>query len=471
MWLEFTLKRSEKGVHMWLTSRNTAIASCVLAIAGLLVPGVFAQDSDLNSFRKPGKADSHPSAKFRARIAIYLVPPIDSRELDQYVQYLNLSDAQRIAIKDLFRQYRQDDEALREQELPALREQSMRLAEGGPVARQGLAAAEAREDLFAARNRFMDRLATLENEFFASWQPILSEAQAEQLYFVQLRRARVRNSVPRAQYPASGIDLVQLIYEEQASNGPLLQRDAEEFETALQAYDVELTPLCEKRAKAWLDAKNKSTLAFAQVPVHLEPTDPKRRAAVKDALAARKRAYSKAVRIEQRIVGLNERYLDLFCHALKPADAERLRQRYQRTAYPRVYPIDEDMAPILVAALELPTLTSDQKEDLTDVLNAYRLERDRYARRMVMAVNEMEGEFARTNAGLPGSRSEMRKKLTENRENRREAARQALMQMRAILNEAQFGTVKSQQNIPDIPEPRQPGQPTNILDARENVSQ
>lgn len=258
--------------------------------------------------------------------------PVTEHEVDMLAVFVRASDAQNALIQKYFAEYRErmaDAWAADTAEMWQMSSAAARSEEGTPerVARF--------RELTHEADRVDQRLAQLDEGFFANVQAILADPQVRGLDRSRLLRQRMAHRASGEWYAGSNIDLSLLYFRwEESDAGELVAADAR-VDAVLVEYEVALTPLVVALVREGSAANVKRAANLVRLrEIHGDTSEPSA------LLQERRAAATRCVEVGKRIHDLNVRTLEAM-HPLLPEPASiALRESFFAGAYPVVHAVD-----------------------------------------------------------------------------------------------------------------------------------
>jgi hypothetical protein len=346
-------------------------------------------------------------------------PVLGTQELETYTDLLVLSEAQHAAVMALHEKYIEEDWAYRVEVIAPIWERAARIYRRNYHSE--VEKAETAASMYEEHARAVARLLTIEEQFFAEIEAILSDQQLLAMQRVRLRRERARTRMSFAPFPGAMFDIVFALAALERQEFDVEPKDPERFDDLLLEYEYELTPLFKLRVASHEALRTRADMLFAErqdiarpalrdaivraeekadVPVTqmtfeevLAYWDPAARAEVEELRRKERRLTRRNTRIVRRIHDLNARFVDLLAAELRPETGDELIRAFREQAYPRVFPDPFDLGPVLAAAEEIEPLSSDQRSDVIALAIMYDAEHGLISDQMIERLLEWKTDI------------------------------------------------------------------------------
>jgi hypothetical protein len=305
------------------------------------------------------------------------------------------------------------------------------------------------DDLAPLYRSAFDAIRALEDAFFDDMRVAVGGEGRNEI-IERLRRSRMRemyiqpgeNAIMFGGTKVGGVDVVELVRE--------LELDVAQRESVrpiLERYERESLALLERRWEAGFDLQKASMrLTFA---IRSQESDGSFEPMAYQQLQQEiVQPASKRFDDADAAVGqLNRSVLAELRDALPRAQAQALRQAHDRKAFPRIYDDPVNVDEELTAALELPDLTTEQRDQLRNLAAGYRPEYEEACHQMV----ELKSEHGRSMTSIQTNEwqdmQEYFQQMQKLQFERNELNFRTINRMKAILNEDQI------KRIGGLPEP------------------
>jgi len=287
---------------------------------------------------------------------IYAVPCIPEESWELCTWMINPSDPQRKLMEALYDQYRKDDWQFRKEKVQHLWNVSAAL-----VAERGWKVQAAPVEEFIRLVRAAEDLesvtTSMEEALFTQVESVVAEEQRPRWARARVMRDRERNCALASRYPKSHIDLERMYWETIAAAGVIAPNADADLEALLQEYSAAAGPLnreLDRRFRAEIAPSMRRNVEIATLNVASLGLKEK------EALREHGRDLRRpALAVARSLLEVNERFLDRFCDALSAEGAIVLRDRFQRMAYPVVFPNPFDLAGLMAALESCPDARSE----------------------------------------------------------------------------------------------------------------
>ena len=293
----------------------------------------------------------------------YFPPPINSDDLERYVELLTLAPHQRAALEDPFEQYQSDCSAVRQDEVAQF------IADRDSQWKDPELDGRTRRQFLRRCMTLRSRLATMDDQFFFVMEETLGDGvTTESIQRLKLLRQRAIALAPIRR--SSGvtheieIDLTQLVRRVETS-----EEERSALESIIIGYEAALTPSLNRLAQ----------MIIERYFVLADPEDYTRQ---------RIRIIHRAI----DVIDLNRRWLKTMVATISSEAGQQLRAAYQRAAYPGLVPDYMGAHRTFAAAMELHDLTDDQRAALAAQRDAYVAEHAAITERLIQIVDRLRRE-------------------------------------------------------------------------------
>lgn len=374
-------------------------------------------------------------------------PPILPEDIEYYAALLKLDEDQRVILDSLYDSYRDRFLDTREEHTALIRAatDSTRDQADDDDPRSRFAH---REAIDAARDAALDAIRAVDAAFFDDIAlAVLTTDGGDAMQ--RIRDARERSAYLRSMTRGanvrfrggpgggrvrmgSGLGAIDLSAIARELNLHLEAPEA--FDQTLRRYETDLTPLLRQQYEAdRAIRKAMSELRMADGEVE------DRRDRFRAMREVIERMGDRSREARQAIESLNQGTIDTLIDALDAEHARQYRHTYLRQAYPDIFNDDDAAGPQFVAALELASLTPSQRTRLREAQLAYQQQYQALSQQMVdthdreLQAEEDPDDRRAARIARDSARAELERLEFE----RREINERALLQLRAILSDAQ----------------------------------
>lgn len=287
--------------------------------------------------------------------------PITSEDLDEYSSLLSITGEQRQAIEIAFQKYLKECSEIAQDDIArfsAERRASLRDLEQVFDARvhrkYHRRCLAIRSSLELLDNQFLDQLnSQLPEDQQSRMQHVRQLRQRDRFRWTILRGGRVRHEAT--------IDLTRFI-----KTIDLSTADHKALEPVMQAYDAALTASVLRYGSAGVER----WLLFG------DPQEEEDR---------RRKTIEKGI----KIIRVNRRWLATMVSVLTPQTAAKLKDTYLKEVYHGIYPDFENAHLKFNAALEIQTLSDDQKAVITVQRDAYIIQHTQLTEKIIAIISKM----------------------------------------------------------------------------------
>lgn len=343
-----------------------------------------------------------------------LPDPISSAELTRYMNRLKLLEPQRQAAATFLDQYKGQFKQLRDNEIEKFME-SMRKMQGSSMG--GMPKRAELEALLKDRDRLMTRIQALDDAFFGSLQPLLTEEQMSLLPRARMARERERHKAQQMMPFMGGanVDLSTIIEDLE-----LTSEERAAVDSVLVGYEARLTRsakgLYQATTEMWLDIfKALEERGFGNQDDFSNPET------AKAAMEAMQQIWAEVTKKMQATAGeisdLNKQTYRGLASLLAKKPARQLRNRFYQRAYPQAFwNMQGDQ--MFERALKINDLTGEQRAGIEAARDQYEAASDRVVDEMIELIEKFQADFSIFDGGgawqaQEEKMSEKRVKLTE----------------------------------------------------------
>jgi hypothetical protein len=325
----------------------------------------------------------------------FLPGRINQRDLNAYATKLKLADEQRPVLDQLHREYSEKYQEIQNTDIGALNQaqQSMWKYDEATQTSSG-PTPELIERAYKLRVAAMEKIAQADQSFFDDVEAaLLNPEQAHLMAGVRLARERQRYAAVQhgwmmwggGETNESGIDLNALLQRRQLDAATL-----QAIDSILADYDKSATPIFAKRYQAALN------LQRAQEQWQAESYAASRSEGGYAALSLRfteimGEASRASSQVNAELAQVNRKTLESLTAALPDDAAYELRSEFNRLAFPNIHNDPGALDRKLNQALKLETLTTDQRQRLSDLAAEYRPAYAAFCEQMIAASSGSEG--------------------------------------------------------------------------------
>lgn len=347
--------------------------------------------------------------------------PISSRDLQKYVQRLELDSDQRLAVAELHQQYLAEFRELRENEIQAFVDRMTALET------DMMPEAKVVKELLDRRRRVMSLIEETDKRFLESIEDLLTRDQLPLLESVARSRAKTRLSDSEFSFGGTApVDLGEILDELDLSDeekalvaDARVQYEIASLNAVREVHDLTMTTILRLLEKL-------EDMGFDQSSME----DPAQMAGMFEAMqTAMQEVSGDAVKAGQRLKDLTRRSADEIAELLPPAPGKRMRQAYMEAAYPEVYPDRSAASPYLDAALGLQDLDDSLRRSVTDLTERYHDAHDRLCKSMVQLVDERDEAMSGLDMEAWSSFWEKSQELEQQRDTLNEETKEALAEL------------------------------------------
>jgi len=319
-----------------------------------------------------------------AYVNIIIPTAMSESQLEYCAAVLELSDAQRLRLHSLYREYLDDDRELRQRLVKPLWERSAEIQQRSVPGRVLLDSAEEIEAVMRDRDQALAVVYARERRLFADLAQYLTEDQVAMLDRAIERRIRQRCRETKGKYPASNIDLSETLHRLRAAGHKMSVFDSAGYGKCMRTYESRATQLYQIASKRRLEAMVKGNLLYGRMDSVLQSerapeTIERHRAELAEEFFSLNERLLKANRA---IHDLNRDTVESLVAVLSEEAADVLQQWFQERTYEAVYPNPYDATELLTAAVQLSSLDEAQSNLLRVVLDDYCRQRDKVSQKM-----------------------------------------------------------------------------------------
>jgi len=340
------------------------------------------------------------------RLTINIPKPMSDLDIDRYSKMLILSDPQIAFLKRNYSEYLGDCEALLKGAMPILDELSIRGGRGLTAAPLPIETFEIATSLRMKEQEVFDKLASFDKHLFEQLESVLADSQLPLLVRVRMHRERATLWRIGIAIPSASVDLFDLV--EKA------QPDAESLRTLdpiLRDYEETVTPLFVSLNKTTMQNTVKlNELAVRRMRLDIGD-DPQKAQLIAELGETEKDLNAKAVKLQMRILTMNEQFAARIFESAPSAIGRKVRQAYREMTYRDiVFPDYEDPEDLYQMLFGRAELTVADREAFKGIWDAYRSSYEAVCKKMVNRYNQWREEYAATstNTGIKEYKATMR---------------------------------------------------------------
>lgn len=361
---------------------TTMLKSSPLLLARAIVPFYLCAAAMSQSLPEPPAA-RNTDGYYDSGASYWVIPaiptPITERDIDRWSVTMNLNDRQRQVFSQLHREYVSREEEIHRKHIQPLWDRSADIAASGTSWNVALFQ-EFRDLIETERPRVVVHLVGNEDRLFEELAPHLQETQFSLLEHVKKQRQRARVTRQATRIPGGDLDLTLLIDVLRLQGADTTLTEPDEFAARLAEYDATVTPLFDQRADAIVKVSGEAAVLSA-IRMSMDATQHTEADQLRERAKALRRGL---VSVERRIHDVNARYLSILSASLPEATAGRLVNQFRELVYEPVYPDPTDVAYAFDAALEVKSLTEDQRANMEANKHLYQAKQIELCNRMAI---------------------------------------------------------------------------------------
>jgi hypothetical protein len=376
-----------------------------------------------------------------------MVPdPISTRDLDRGLTMLKLSPQQIQAVNALHDIYRLEYAELRADEIEEYVEDSNSLRRG----MSWVTDRKAVEDSVRSYERLLGRIKRLDDRLFDEVEILLTQEQVPYLQRTRQarERQRYRSGMTRwmgSRNPAAQVDVSFVVLDLQLSAQDFAQIDQplSQYERSLTGHVKKLNELSTKMPLETM--KRLQAMGFTEETMQ----DPSQRGRLFEEMrGVWNELYADINKRTLEISDLNKRTCKDLTLVLPENSARQLRHEYHNRAYPDVPSGPSSAERGMVAAMQMDTLTDDQRAQILSLRDQLRRDLDQITDQAIEIVDEGRSQSGIWGSGSNGN-SDNRRKLEDLETRRGTQQKQAVRTLEAILGEDLSERVRTRIAIKD----------------------
>jgi len=319
-----------------------------------------------------GASPSAPTTTFVTPLA----KPISPADIQRYGQILNLSDPQRAFLDTMYARYIEQAEHWKQNRVSAVRDMAQITANEmnrntGP---SGAGCSPYGVSLYAEFIKMVLKiereLESADSELFDQLSTVLARAQLESLPRVQWHRQRARCNHFQTMR-AARLDLSQMVEEMQLPDDAM-----DSMRTVMSEYEAAITPLMTRYDQDSMKNGVESYQALADLDYSpsgefLEDNTPAAKIRGDIYLQRMSALAAGPARLERRVCDINRQFLPRYLEVLPEPRRGDFRERFQMSAYPKVYPDLGDPTPLIREIIRSEHLQEQDRALLEAVLTSF----------------------------------------------------------------------------------------------------
>jgi hypothetical protein len=316
-------------------------------------------------------------ASAQAGIDRNVIPPaIDRSQLDLYLQWLQIDPAEVGSIDKAFGEYADRYNLVRDAGLRPLREIVRQ------IDRSPLPPPSAITNLIEKRDRIVSELLSIDAELLAALQTAAADVDTSIVLADRKRRFYALHLATDS--PEISIDLLQVLRE----------IEVVQFDTAVResliAYQYQFAEATKRRHDAAISfarkVANELLAAGFTDEAAQDPTlAPRTIESLIQALNINRNGF-RFVEASNELAKLNRRTKDALVTLLPPGARERFADTYDRTAYPEIFSVRDDVSASLDRAKAMDTIDSPTRQAIANLATAYHAQKRDIEKEMVSEV-------------------------------------------------------------------------------------
>lgn len=385
----------------------------------------------------------------------YVPGPISDRDVETYSQVLGLQSDQRDLIGALHVDYQQRFEEVDAQHMEPLRESARSLwSIDGESGQMSGPKAENIDQLYARRAAAREAIERLDDNFFEEiGLVVLGDQQQDLLPRVRMMRARETYAYERpGSFGAFGGPQVMMFTSMASNQEPTVDlteivRDLNlsadqlaEVDPVLAEYEHGYTEALQGRFELGMQIQQEMEKMTARVMQREMDDDGNVRVAIRAGNAMRDQTEdnrNKARQADQVLLGLNRSALTDMMALLPETTARELQRQYNHAAFPQVYDDPQSAERQIVQALQIESLTANQRTQLSEIASEFHAEHETLCDQMALIERDSDGSLFDFDERRRMEAEERQQELEKLRFDRTELNEKTRRRLQTVLSEDQ----------------------------------
>ncbi len=323
----------------------------------------------------------------------YLPNGIGRRELHDYLQPMDLSDAEKALVDALHEDYLLNFDELKETKLESVSEANNELWEYDEDTESVTPPTEKQvRDLYRLRSEAMDAVLKLDQSFFSDLAILFTDnARIQQVQRAARSRLRhVYRSVQEHIYTynnneSSRVDLTELI-----GQLNLTSEQFESIEEVMTEYEIKSADLIKRKYEIMMNYQKTSDIWSAEVTRLQQEGEFNALEIGRQYQQRMGTAREQVSNICEEIIQQNQQSMVQLTEQISGYDESVIRREYSRMAYPSVYEDEASVTGHLTRAFQLNDLTEEQRRRLEEIAAEYRPAYASYCQQLVDLGGELD---------------------------------------------------------------------------------